>query len=304
MPLPSNHGERLERARLAVEGLSLGDALGQQFFYRESWADMPAFRRLPPPTWQYTDDTEMALGIFEVLERHGEIDQSALAATFARRYESNPRRGYGAGAHDILSAIGRGTPWQEAAGAVFDGHGSLGNGSAMRVAPVGAYFGDDLDRVVTQARLSSEVTHVHPEGVAGAIAIAIATAWAWQHQGSADRTSAREMFESVLAGTPESQTRRGIAKSLAISPDAWEFNVAERLGNGSQITAMDTVPLCVWLAARHIHDYCDAVWTTASIGGDIDTNCAIVGGIVAMAVGRNDLPDSWLKSRESLQWTS
>lgn len=299
-----DHDERLSRARLAVEGLSLGDAFGQQFFYRESWADSPAFRRLPPPTWRYTDDTEMSLGIFDVLRQHGQIRQEALAAAFARRYEQNPARGYGAGAHEILSAIGGGVPWREAAGAVFGGQGSLGNGSAMRVAPLAAYFADDLQAVVTQARLSSEVTHLHPEGIAGAIAIAIAGAWAWQQRGSACRETVPGMLEAVVALTPESSTRQGLRRALSIPLETWEFSAAERLGNGSRTTAMDTVPLCVWLAARHIDDYADALWTTAGIGGDIDTNCAIVGGIVAMAVGGAGLPQPWLAHRESLGWNS
>ena len=57
------------------------------------------------------------------------------------------------------------------------------------------------------------------------------------------------------------------------------------LGNGSRITAPDTVPFALWCAARHIDDYAEALWTTVSAGGDNDTNCAIVGGIVVLANG-------------------
>lgn len=42
----------------------------------------------------------------------------------------------------------------------------------MRVAPLGAYFADDLDTVVKQSRLSAEVTHAHPEGIAGGVVAA------------------------------------------------------------------------------------------------------------------------------------
>jgi ADP-ribosylglycohydrolase len=301
--LPQN-GARFERARLAVEGLSLGDAFGRPFFYREGWSDGPQFRQLPPPIWTYTDDTEMALGILEVLSRNGQIVQDDLAATFGRRYEQNPGRGYGAGAHDILSEIIQGTPWSLAAAGAFEGQGSLGNGAAMRVAPVGAYFADDPNTVVAQAKLSAEVTHMHPEGIAGAIAVAVAAAWAWQHRGIANRTIAAQLFEEVLALTPDSETKRGVETAAGVPLDTWEFNAAERLGNGSRIRASDTVPFCIWSAARSIDDYCEALWTTAAVGGDIDTNCAIVGGIVALAVGREGLPDPWLKCRESLQWTS
>lgn len=54
--------------------------------------------------------------------------------------------------------------------------GSMGNGAAMRVAPIGAYFADDLDKVLSHARASAEVTHGHREGIAGAMATAVASA--------------------------------------------------------------------------------------------------------------------------------
>lgn len=93
MSLPSDHDRRLQNARLALDGLSVGDAFGQQFF-----AELPleiATRRLPPPIWRYTDDTEMALAIFEVLRDGGTIDQDLLANRFARRYQLEYDRGYG-----------------------------------------------------------------------------------------------------------------------------------------------------------------------------------------------------------------
>lgn len=304
MPLPADHDYRVARARLAVEGLSLGDAFGQSSFHRESWTEGSRLRQLPPPPWKYTDDTEMALGILEVLAADGAIDQDCLAGTFARRYERNPYRGYGSGAHEILSAIAKGTRWRAAAAAVFDGQGSLGNGGAMRVAPVGAYYADDYKAVVEQAWKSAEVTHLHAEGIAGAIAVAVATAWACQRFQTGENHPPESMFETVLAHTPDGDTRRGIARAGEIASDTWEFSVAERLGNGSRVTASDTVPFCLWNAARNIDDYCEALWRTANVGGDIDTNCAIVGGIVAMAVGEEGLPQPWLKHRESLAWKS
>src|SRR5437764_9793231 len=171
-PLSADPGLRLERARLALDGLSVGDAFGQRFFYAPSVESLIAERAVPQPPWRYTDDTEMALAIVEVLERHGRIDQDDLARTFARRYDADPGRGYGPMAHEILEAIGAGQPWQAVAGAAFGGMGSMGNGAAMRVAPLGAYFADDPDAVVDQARASAAVTHAHPDGQAGAIAVA------------------------------------------------------------------------------------------------------------------------------------
>ena len=53
------------------------------------------------------------------------------------------------------------------ADSVFGGMGSMGNGAAMRVAPLGAYWADDYSTVVEQARLSADVTHAHADGQTG-----------------------------------------------------------------------------------------------------------------------------------------
>ncbi len=107
----------LDLARRSLEGLSVGDALGERFFGPpgETVQAMEA-RRVPPGPWRWTDDTAMALSVVEVLEARGTIDQDLLAATFARRYQREPQRGYGAGAHDILAAIARGEPWAQVGG--------------------------------------------------------------------------------------------------------------------------------------------------------------------------------------------
>jgi len=54
-----------------------------------------------------------------------------------------------------------GAKWRDTAANAFGGQGSMGNGGAMRVAPLGAYFADDLERCATEARASSLVTHTH-----------------------------------------------------------------------------------------------------------------------------------------------
>src|SRR5262245_49145528 len=122
----------------------------------------------------------------------------------------------------------------------FRRQGSLGNGSAMRVAPVGAWFADDLDRVVSEARASSVVTHLHSEGIAGAIAIAVAAAMAWRLRGQPHSDKVPEFFNEVHRRTPESETRQGIAQAFKLrqfeSPEA----AARILGNGSGVTCPDT----------------------------------------------------------------
>lgn len=299
--LPNDHATRLERAQLSLEGLSVGDAFGEQFFHTLSvdlWIDQ---RTLPQPPWPYTDDTEMALGLMQNLEDRGRIHEDYLASIFARRYDREPDRGYGSTAHHILQAIGLGQSWKSAAGEAFDGQGSMGNGAAMRVAPLGAYFADDLSRVVSEATASAAVTHAHPDGAAGAIAIAVAAAWAWRVGSGQEEMKGSRLIEVALEHTPRSETRRGIEEALALPADVSPVTAARRLGSGLRVTSPDTVPFTLWCAARHLDDYVEAMWTTVSGLGDRDTTCAIVGGIIALSAGAESIPVVWREAREALR---
>src|SRR5205814_470367 len=74
--------------------------------------------------------------------------------------------------------------------------------------------------------------------------------------------------------------------------------VAKALGNGSLVTAPDTVPFCLWIAAHHADNFVEALAQTIPCGGDCDTNAAIVGGIVALSAGSDSIPSDWLETKE------
>lgn len=281
-----------------LRGLALGDALGSQFFLPANYDHLQQ-HTLPPGPWQWTDDAEMASSIFEVLQRFGHIDQDALATSFAAHHDFD--RGYGPGMNRLLRLIREGGAWRELAVDLFDGQGSWGNGAAMRVAPVGAWFADDLDEAARQAALSAEVTHAHPEGVAGAIAVAVAAAIA----AGPETHEPQDFLDRVLRHVPPGRVYEGIraARGMATMPSA-EF-ASYQLGNGRRTSAQDTVPFALWAAARNLTDYEQAFWTTAGAGGDVDTTCAIVGGIVAAKVGTQGLPAEWRAACEPLpSWSA
>jgi ADP-ribosylglycohydrolase len=301
--LPNDHRTRMDRARLALDGLSVGDALGETCFHPDNFEalleDPRATARGP---WPWTDDTVMALSIFDVLEEHGRIDQDALARRFAARFAAEPWRGYGGGAFRMLGAVVGGADWRDAVQSMFGGQGSFGNGSAMRIAPLAGYFAeDDSATVAEQAALASAVTHAHPEGIAGGVAIAVAGAFAWKNRDRRTDPAAKQaMFEEVLKHTPPGEVRKGIEQASIVNLELSVDASSRLLGNGSRISCQDTVPFCVWIAARHMDDYQTAVVQTIRAGGDIDTNAAIVGGIVSLATGRNAIPADWLAEREQL----
>ena len=279
--------------RRPLDGLALGDSVGCAL--RVAPTSDPSFDGSP---WVYTDDTEMAISIVEVLASHGRIVQDELAQKFAARFAANPDRGYGAVSYWILSRIGAGDDWRTVAAEPYGGTGSLGNGGAMRAGPLGAYFADDLPRLVSEATLSAAVTHAHPEGQAGAIAVALAAAVAATRP-AADRRALLEIAGWLAPG----QVRDGLTHAATLL-DASPAEAGASLGTGIRISAHDTVPYALWCAFGDLHDY-RAAQLAAMAGfespaSDRDTICAIVGSIVAMSCADATIPAEWLAEREPL----
>jgi ADP-ribosylglycohydrolase len=299
----------LAAARVSLLGLAVGDAFGSMLDgFGEQLARKAAKRlishKLP---WRWTDDTAMAISIVEVLERRGTIEVDELAAAFAKRFQAEPNRGYGAGAHRLLTRVALGGDWREEAASLFGGKGSYGNGAAMRAAPIGAFFAADLERVRAEALRSAEPTHAHVDGAAGAVAVAIAAALAQT------KIPGERILGEVVRWTPAGKTRDKLlrAEQLGLAFDV--TFAGEELGTGSNVTSQDTVPFCVWVAARHLASYEDALWTATAHPGleltanaltmfaiDRDTVGAIVGGIVACAVGVDGIPFLWRAACERL----
>ncbi len=298
--MQSTETDAEERAHLSLEGLSVGDAFGERFFVNPDLVDALIDQRaVPRAPWHWTDDTAMALSVVETLVGCGRIDPDSLARRFAERYMADPHRGYGGTAHEILQAIARGTAWREASQAAFGGQGSMGNGGAMRAGPVGAYFADDLGRVVDEARASASPTHAHPEGQAGAIAVAVAAALAWRSRGKT--VPATELLLGAVAEhTPPGATHDGLRRACTIPASEDPRAAARALGNGSQVISADTVPFALWCAARHLDDFDGALWTTVAGLGDRDTTCAIVGSVVIVRTGLASIPAGFHEAREPL----
>jgi len=87
----------------------------------------------------YTDDTHMTIGVAESLVESKGFNGEHMTHTFIRNYGAEPWRGYGPGPPRIFRMIEAGEPWDRAAGKLYEG-GSFGNGSAMRIAPVGLLY--------------------------------------------------------------------------------------------------------------------------------------------------------------------
>lgn len=293
MTADSTLESRFERALGSLRGLSVGDALGSQFFVPAHYPLLKR-RRLPDGPWQWTDDTEMACSVLAVLAAHGRIDQDRLARSFAEHHDFD--RGYGPAVNRMLRLIREGGDWRELAAGLFNGQGSWGNGSAMRIAPLGAWYADDPEQATHQAEISSYTTHQHREAVVGSMAVAAAAALAADPAGP---PSPAELLDGVVALVPRSAVGAGLRRARDMLDYGDAGTVAAVLGCGRRTSAHDTVPFALWSAARSLGDYEKAFWTTAQAGGDVDTTCAIVGGVIA--AGKAGAPPAeWLARTEEL----
>ncbi|MER5889919.1 ADP-ribosylglycohydrolase family protein [Streptomyces sp. NPDC001941] len=293
MTADSSSDRRFERALASLRGLAVGDALGSQYFVPAHYPLLKS-RELPPGAWQWTDDTETACSVLAVLATHGRIDQDALAASLAEHHDFD--RGYGPAVNRMLRLVREGGDWRELASALFNGQGSWGNGAAMRIAPLGAWYADDPEQATHQAEISSYTTHQHREAVVGTMAVAAAAALAADPAGP---PTPGALLDGVIALVPRSAVGAGLRRARDMLDYGDAGTVAAVLGSGRRTSAHDTVPFALWSAARALGDFEECFWTTAQVGGDVDTTCAIAGGVVA-ASAAGAPPAAWVERTEAL----
>ncbi|MFC4374292.1 ADP-ribosylglycohydrolase family protein [Nocardia halotolerans] len=135
----------------------------------------------------------------------------------------------------------------------------------------------------------------------GAVAVAVAAGQAAHTRCTQKVPTATVLLTAVLDRLERGETTRGICR--ARSPlGATVAETVHELGKGSRVQARDTVPFASWAAATHLADY-PAVTACIEADGDIDTTCAIAGGIVAAHTGTATLTGvtrAWLDAREPL----
>ncbi|MFO8193042.1 MAG: ADP-ribosylglycohydrolase family protein [Bacillota bacterium] len=275
-------------------GLAAGDALGAPF--EGAWpttASQVLASAAERTRFRYTDDTHMAIGVTESLIACGGFDGHHMTEVFIRNFDREPWRGYGAGPPRIFQKIKAGASWNEAAEDIYPG-GSYGNGSAMRTAPVGLFYREDVGNMATAARGQSKITHTHPWGQEGAFLQALAVALA--------ANSEPLLSPGEILARLQEQAKEGLylqkldqIKNLLGTDNPAE--IASVLGHG--IEAFNAVPTAICCALRHPHSYADAVVEAVSLGGDADTIACMTGAISGAGLGIEAIPEEWLAKLEN-----
>jgi poly(ADP-ribose) glycohydrolase ARH3 len=278
-------------------GSALGDAIGEIAFVHIREKSLNDFLEGGEPLI-YTDDTAMALGIAESLLRIKGIDQQDLGDTFRRNFENEPWRGYGSGPPAIFSIVKKtGVSYVEAAKSLFGGRGSLGNGAAMRIAPVGLVY-NLSENLYESARLSAEVTHTHPLGVDGAAIQAAAVAEAVNLD--ARRIFPKEKFIGRLidmARTNVMKEKMTIVRDL-INDNGSPEEAAHYIGR--TVTVYESMPFAVYSFMRHSQSFENCILCAVLHGGDRDTLGAMAGAISGAYLGIDAIPGVWKKKLENL----
>jgi ADP-ribosylglycohydrolase len=242
-------------------GAIAGDVVGSVYEHRRiKTTQFPLFS----PGSTFTDDTVLTVAVaYAIL--HG-VDYGPALKVFGRRY---PWAGYGGSFHRWLQAADS-RPYQ-----------SWGNGSAMRVSPVGFAFGT-VEDVLEEAKKSAEVTHNHPEGIKGAQATALAVFLA-------QRGRSKGKIRDEIGRRFGYDLRRTLADI--------------RPGYCFDVSCQGSVPesIVAFLESEGVED---AIRKAISLGGDSDTMACIAGGIAEAYYGgipaamaqevRTRLPDEFL----------
>ena len=219
-------------------GAIIGDVIGSVHEHaRTKTVDFPLFHARST----FTDDTVLTIATAEAILTGEPYER--VYRKWGRRY---PNAGYGGTFRQWLTFDDAGP------------YGSWGNGSAMRVSPIGFAF-DTEEEVLGEAERSAAVTHDHPEGIKGAQAAALAV-------------------HLARAGTPKVEIRRSIVRRFDydLSRDIEDIRATYTF----DVSCQGSVPeaLIAFLSTDNLES---AVRAAISLGGDADTQAAIAGAAAA-----------------------
>lgn len=174
-------------------GQAVADALGMPFETRlatdpllVSWdgSYLPSeYHKLEPGQW--TDDTMMAKMLMESLYICGGFYPRDVANRYLHWYLAGDHRGMGKTTKAAMQRLKEGYRWTDSGI-----ENAEGNGTAMRSAPMGAFYHDDPLTVSEFARMESKITHKSVEAREGSAAVALMVAFIWQGVNSS--TSSRQ----------------------------------------------------------------------------------------------------------------
>ncbi len=290
-----------------ILGLAIGDALGMPFegwspasikrLWKESVAPTGSLKTfLPSPSrglgpGQYTDDTLMALCHTRSLIERGGVDPEDIARKFVEWYDSGNLRGIGGTTAYAIRRLKKGYNWQES-GAT--GEYAAGNGGAMRIAPVGLFYHNDLTALKEAVRKAVIITHNNTEAVAGALAVAYLVA-----RSIREELNPGTAIQDVSDFIGPCKVRENLLKAKELlNSNATPAEATRILGTSGYV--VETVASAVVCFLYSPNDFYNTVVNAVEGGADSDTTAAVAGAISGSYNGTKGIPEDWLKGVEDL----
>ncbi|WP_327743677.1 ADP-ribosylglycohydrolase family protein [Streptomyces europaeiscabiei] len=292
VPAPGDAAALRERARGAMLGLAVGDALGapaenmKPSEIRARWGRITGYVAEHPSG---TDDTEYAIFSGLLLARHG----SALTVTHVETAwhqwiadrDEGPFRGAGFSERGTLENLRRGL----AAPISAQHRHAWSDGLAMRAAPFGVFAAGRPAEAARLVAIDGSVSH-EGEGIYGGQAVAAGVAAA---MGGAPTIA---VVASALAVVPDdSWTARSLRRAVAVAHRGERAVRSAVVIGGYPWTdlAPEAVALAFGAYAAADGDFTESVLTAVNMGRDADTTAAVAGALAGATRGASSIPPEW-----------
>jgi ADP-ribosyl-[dinitrogen reductase] hydrolase len=336
---------RVDRVRGCLLGLAVGDALGapleglssqqikSHYGRVKSYVDGVQAWKRKPYRWRlkglYSDDTQQALALCDILLEHGRVEKDRLAELYMSL--ATPKgsfvgahRGIGRTFRQVLAALESGVP------AHLTGQPGAGIGAAMRIAPLPLYFGKDVDGLHESAMAASLMTHRDIRSLSGAMAVAHTirrlvdgqprdpslllwvasdlvkdeTRLVKEHPHTVIKVREHARCLPLTIAHAESILDETRDRALnAIVDEANRHGAEPSCKRPTQGFPPACIPTCLYLLLT-TDSFEEAVSDVINLGGDTDTAGAILGAMAGSYYGADSIPKRWLdglQNREGIE---
>lgn len=282
------------RTPATLTGMAIGDALGRPFEFCRDHKRLSKWNGdMIDGGWglkagQWTDDTKMGLCIAESLLDMGAFDYADIGTRYVEWVDTGDTRGIGGTCGGAIGNMRKAFRDEELLSCGSNTGQYCGNGTCMRIAPLGVFYRNELDEILSGAHTDAILTHRHWDAVESSQALCI-------------------MISELVNGTdPVTAVEKG--RDMC-DP---EGNVYEMLDLALTCVREDRFPWHVSVGGRADATMCTAVWaflmyresfekaldTSVRMGGDADTRGAITGALAGAYHGQEGIPEKWLSVLE------
>lgn len=284
-------------------GCAIGDALGNPFENKPTnhkpLLEWDGLFKAGGTYWvgepgQYTDDTLMSLALARSLVERGKFEPSDVAQNYLNWYLSGNTRGIGGTTARAMNNLKLGLPWHQSG---ITGDDICGNGTAMRAAPLGVFYRNDLELLNVVAKLDASITHNSLEAKMGSVAIATATALFYKND-----TSKEQILDKVIGVLNESIVRNKLQVVKYHLDNKTPPNEAvQNIGVRGYVP--ETVAAALYCVLAN-DNYKDTVIMAVKAGGDTDTTAAIAGAMAGTLYGLDAIPTEYTSIVEDFELLS